>query len=65
METTCINISTYEFYKYRSSSCYAHGSGSMSNLSLLIIVDNYYYSSYNDGKENGDWAGIWFGYWWM
>ena len=39
METTCINISTYESYWYKSSSCYAQDIGSVGNLPLLTICE--------------------------
>jgi hypothetical protein len=34
---------------------------------LLITGDYYYHESHNknEGKENGDQTGIWYGYWWV
>ena len=65
METTCIDIVTYESYQYRSSSCYTQDFGSVGNLQLLTIGDYYYYSHDKMMKGNGDRAGIWYGYWWV
>jgi hypothetical protein len=41
--------------------------GSVCNLLLLITGDCYYDESHNknEGKENGDQTGIWYGYWWV
>ena len=38
---------------------------SVSNLPLLIIGYYYYHSHDKMVKGNGDWAGIWYGYWWV
>ena len=35
---------------------------------ILVRSQTYYPErilAYGGGKENGDWAGIWFGYWWV
>jgi hypothetical protein len=47
-----------------SSSAFLRFIGSVGNLSLLTTGDYYCHESHNKnrGKENGDWAGIWYGY---
>ena len=41
--------------------------GSVSNSLPLLTIGDYYYHSLNKmvKKENGDWAGIRYGYWWV
>jgi hypothetical protein len=50
-----------------SSSALLRFIGSVGNLPLLTTGDYYYHESHNKngGKENSDWAGIWYGYWWV
>jgi hypothetical protein len=67
MIPTCIYVSTYESYVQDRVATLLRFIGSVSNLSLLTIGGYYYYNSHDKiiEKENGDRAGIWYGYWWV
>ena len=65
METTCIYNLPMSPTSIGRVAAMLRIFGSVSNLSLLIIGDYYYYSLDKMVKGNGDWAGIWYGYWWV
>ena len=66
METTCIIYLTMSPTSIGRVAAMPRIFDSVSNLSLLIIGD-YYYHSLNKmvKRENGDRAGIRYGYWWV
>ena len=66
METTYINISVLGVLLVQVRvAAMLRFFGSVSNLSLLIIGDYYYYSHNKMVKGNVDRTGIWYRYWWV